>query len=361
MSLIKARFRGRLGGFRLDAGFTLPATGVTGLFGPSGCGKTTILRCMAGLTRLREGYLAVGDEVWQDSARFTPPHRRPVGYVFQEPRLFSHLSVLENLRYGLKRARDTSAIKLEPVVELLGITPFLARSPATLSGGERQRIAVGRALLSQPRLLLMDEPLSALDRQSKQEILPYLESLSGTLALPIIYVSHAIGEIERLCDHLLLMTKDGRVEAEGPLAALLTDLSLSPARAPEASAVLSVRVARYDDAYDLTACTAAGLPVLVPGRLGADGSVRRLRVRASDVSLAKSKPEGTSVLNILPARILSADQVRPNQTLLLLGLGESAADRLLCSITRKSWEELGLAPGARVFAQIKSMSLAEAE
>jgi len=360
MSAIKARFRGTLGRFRLDVDFTVPATGVTGLFGPSGCGKTTVLRCLAGLTKLDEGYLAIGETVWQDGAQFLPPHRRPVGYVFQEPRLFAHLSVLDNLRYGLSRAKGTPAITLDPVVALLGIETLLARAPATLSGGERQRIAVGRALLSQPRLLLMDEPLSALDRDAKQEILPYLEALSGALALPIIYVSHAIGEIERLCDHLLLMTKDGRIEAEGPLGALLTDLSLSLARAPEASAVLSVTVVRYDAVYDLSTCAVARLPVLVPGALGAEGTVRRVRVRASDVSLAKARPEGTSVLNILPARILSAEPARPNQMLVLLALaGAAETERLLCSITRKSWDELGLEVGAAIFAQIKGMALAE--
>ena len=362
MSSIEACFSGRLGSFALDACFSIPGEGITGLFGPSGCGKTTILRCLAGLTRLKDGYLSINGEVWQGKRTFLAPYKRPVGYVFQEPRLFPHLSVLENLRYGLVRNRERSpSLALENVIELMGIRGFLERSPAGLSGGEKQRIAIGRALLSQPRLLLMDEPLSALDRQSRNEILPYLEILHHALSMPIVYVSHDFLEIERLADHLVLMTKEGRVQASGTLTTLLTDLSLPIARQPEAATVLTVTTANYDEAYDITECRVDGVRLFVPGVLGPQGSQRRIRVRASDVSLVKGEqPRRTSVLNILPARVLSAQTASANQTLVLLALAGTAADvRLLSSVTRKSWDALELKAGDFVYAQIKSMALAD--
>ncbi|MEQ1889366.1 MAG: molybdenum ABC transporter ATP-binding protein [Alphaproteobacteria bacterium] len=358
MSGVEARFKGMFGGFSLDVAFSAPARGVTGLFGPSGCGKTTVLRCLAGLTRVAEGYLMADGAVWQDADRFLAPHQRAAGYVFQEPRLFSHLTVLGNLHYGLKRAK-THAIGLEPIIDLMGIRDLLARSTASLSGGERQRIAIGRALLSQPRLLLMDEPLSALDRQSRNEILPYLESLPAALSIPIIYVSHDLAEVERLADHLVLMA-GGRVQAAGPLTELLTDLSLPLARLPEAGAVLDLIVEIYDAAYDVSQCRIDGLAFFVPGMLGPPGTRRRVRVRAGDVSLATQQPSGSSVLNILPARILSSETASPSQMLVLLGLaGTGGETRLLSSITRKSWDALGLHPGMTLFAQIKGMALTD--
>ncbi len=361
MNGVDARFKGKIGAFPLDITFTTPAHGVTGLFGPSGCGKTTILRCIAGLTRLDGGFLRVGDEVWQGAGHFLPAHKRPVGYVFQEPRLFPHLSVLDNLRYGLHRARTKApAIALEPTVDLMGLHALLRRSPAALSGGERQRVAIGRALLAQPRLLLMDEPLSALDRDAKNEILPYLEGLSERLSIPVIYVSHDFTEIERLADHLILMSRDGQIQAAGPLRTLLADISLPLARMPESAMVLTVVIEHYDAAYDLTTCNASGVRFLVPGQPGAVGTSQRLRVRASDVSLIKGAPQNSSVLNILPARILAVDGTGANQMLVLLGLeGAGSEVLLLSSITRKSWDTLSLQIGDHVFAQIKGMALAD--
>ena len=206
---IQAQLRGRLGQFRLDAAFQVPAAGVTALFGPSGSGKTTVLRCIAGLQRL-EGRLSVCGEVWQDDGHFLPPHQRPVGYVFQEPSLLSHLSVRGNLEFGLKRARQVR-LGFAEVTAFLGLGPLLGRSTARLSGGERQRVALGRALLSQPELLLMDEPLSGLDAEAKSEILPYLERLHQAMAIPILYVSHDAAEVARLADRVLLM-REGRIE-----------------------------------------------------------------------------------------------------------------------------------------------------
>ena len=210
---VAGRFTGRLGAFRLDAQFSLPPRGITALSGPSGSGKTTLMRCLAGLVRM-PGRLTVDGEVWQDERRFRPPHRRPVGVVFQEASLLPHLSVRGNLTYGARRAGEGREVALDEAVDLLGLSPLLARAPANLSGGERQRVALGRALLAQPRLLLMDEPLSSLDAPSKAEILPYLERLHRTLSIPVLYITHDPGEIARLADHVLLM-REGQV-SPGP-------------------------------------------------------------------------------------------------------------------------------------------------
>jgi molybdate transport system ATP-binding protein len=208
---LEARFAGRMGGFRLDAAFAVPARGITALVGPSGGGKTTLLRCIAGLSRL-PGRLSMGGEVWQDEDRFVPPHRRAIGYVFQEPSLLAHLSVRGNLLYGFKRRRGRSKVGVDEVAALLGVGALMDRSPVQLSGGERQRVAIGRALLSQPDLLLMDEPLSSLDAQSKAEVLPFLEQLHRTLPAPILYVSHDLAEVARLADRVLFM-RAGRIVA----------------------------------------------------------------------------------------------------------------------------------------------------
>jgi molybdate transport system ATP-binding protein len=212
--VIRARFAGRLGEFTLDAAFTMPARGITGLFGPSASGKTTLLRCLAGLTRL-EGELQVGDAVWQDERTFLPSYQRHAAYVFQDADLFAHLSVRRNLEYGLRRAKAETVVRHDDVIRLLGLAPLLTRAPASLSGGERQRVAIGRALLSQPRLLLLDEPLSGLDAAAKAEILPYLEALHAAVAIPIVLVSHDLADVARLADHLVVI-KDGTVIACGP-------------------------------------------------------------------------------------------------------------------------------------------------
>jgi len=359
MGRIEAKFSGRLGAFSLDVSFEVPAEGVTGLFGPSGCGKTTILRCLAGLTRLKGGFLSVEGDVWQDGNVFLPPHRRPIGYVFQEPRLFPHLSVMENLRYGMKRSLEVRAeLNLDRVVALVGIGSLLNRAPDKLSGGEKQRIAVARALLSQPRLLLMDEPLSALDRDSRGEILPYLEALHRQLELPIVYVTHDFSELERLADHLVLLEK-GKVLAAGALAALVTDLSLPIARQPDAAAALTVSVGRYDAPYDISECRLGDLTLWVPGNLGEIGAIRRIVIRASDVSLVRARPGESSLLNILPAKIVSAEPASTSQMLVVLAPEGGGGVRLLSSITRKSWDGLGLRLGDAVFAQVKGMALAD--
>ena len=225
---VAGRFQGQVGSFRLDARFTLAARGVTALSGPSGSGKSTLMRCIAGLTRL-PGQLVVDGAVWQDQTVFLPTHKRPVGVVFQDASLLAHLSVRANLVYGAQRVPGPHALAFDDVVELLGLSALLTRSPRHLSGGERQRVALGRALLSQPRLLLMDEPLSSLDAHSKAEILPYLERLHRSLDMPMLYISHDAGEIARLADHILYM-RDGRILEAGSAPAARASGALDQAR-----------------------------------------------------------------------------------------------------------------------------------
>jgi molybdate transport system ATP-binding protein len=362
---IRAAFRGTLGRFQLDAAFEAPATGVTGLFGPSGCGKTTVLRCMAGLLRLAEGYCDVGGDVWQDGPLFLPTHRRPIGYVFQEPSLFPHLSVERNLLYGAPGGAPprggNNAVGFGEAVELLGLARLLERAPQHLSGGERQRVAIGRALLSQAKLLLMDEPLAALDRQAKDEILPFLERLHATLSVPILYVSHDMAEVERFADHLLLM-EAGRVRASGPLNVLQSDASLPLAAARDAGVSLDAVVEGYDAAYGLVTLSADGARFVVPTAPGGKGDRRRLRIAAGDVSLALEAAPSSTILNILPVRIVSAAPLGANEMLAVLSLDpQGGGARLLARVTRLSWERLGLAESNDVYAQIKSVALAPSQ
>ena len=356
---IDVAFEGRLGTFALDAEFSVPASGVTGLFGPSGCGKTTVLRCMAGLQRLARGRLALDGEVWQDGERFLPPHRRSVGYVFQEASLFPHLSVTGNLLYatrGCRPAPPDAALGFDEVVALLGLAPLLARSPRHLSGGERQRVAIGRALLSQPMLLLMDEPLSALDRPTKDEILPFLERLHDALSLPVVYVSHDMAEIRRLTDHLVLM-RSGRVLAQGRLTDLQSDPALPLAAERDAAVSLDAVVEAYDPEYGLATLSVEGGRFLVPMSKAPAGR-SRLTIAAGDVSLAREQPRATTLLNVLPARILSAAPVGEHEMVVTLGLGaDGRGGRILARVTRRSWEQLGLAAGESVYAQAKSVAL----
>lgn len=362
-STISASFTGTLGSFSLDVAFDMPMHGITCLFGPSGCGKTTILRCIAGLTRLR-GQLSVGRETWQDdtSGVFRRPHERPIGYVFQEASLLPHLSVRGNLHYGAKRAargNGGDSLGFDETVALLGIGPLLGRAPDALSGGERQRVAVGRAILSQPRLLLMDEPLVALDQAAKEEILPYLEALHGQLSIPILYVSHDIAEVERLADRLVLL-EAGRVLAAGGLPELESDPALPLLRAPDAAVTLEGQVASIDRPYELTSVAVEGGEVIVPGLRGEPGTRLRLRIRASDVSFVRTRPEGTTILNCLPAQIVSlTPQERGTaQVNVVAAMGaDGRGARIIGRITRKSRDALDLQPGTNVFAQIKSVAL----
>lgn len=360
---LSARFRGALGAFRLDVAFEAPPRGITALFGPSGCGKTTILRAVAGLQRFEDGFLALGDDAWQDGPAFRPTHRRPIGYVFQEASLFPHLSVRGNLDYGRRRALKAGAaeaIRFEDVVALLGIARLLDRAPGALSGGERQRVSLGRALLTQPRLLLMDEPLSALDRFAKDEILPYIERLRDGLGLPTLYVSHDIAEVERLADHVVLLAA-GRVTAAGPLADLQALPDLPLARMPEAAVTLAAEVVAHDPAYDLATLAVRGARLLAPGCFGSVGAIRRVRIGCSDVALVRDPPRASSILNCPAARVVEAIPHQPAMMTVVLALGaEGEGARILARVTRRSWDELGLAPGQPIFAQVKGVALVSA-
>ena len=357
---IRAEFRGTLGKFALDAGFAAPAKGVTALFGPSGCGKTTVLRCLAGLVHLK-GVCEVDGDVWQDeNGAFLPTYKRPLGYVFQEASLFPHLSVRRNLLFGAPRkdGGPREPIAFDEVVELLGLTRLLDRSPRNLSGGERQRVAIGRALLSQPKLLLMDEPLSALDRATKNEILPFLERLRDRLALPVVYVTHDIAEVERLADEIVLMDK-GRVIGSGPLGELETDPSLPLAMARDAAVSLDGVVQANDQAYGLVILKVPGGSFTAPASPARIGERRRIRIVAGDVSLAREAPGRSSILNVLPARVVAMKPIDANEVVAVLALGpDGAGARLLSRLTRKSWEALRLGEGASVYAQIKAVALA---
>jgi molybdate transport system ATP-binding protein len=358
---IRAEFRGTIGKFALDAGFTAPAKGVTALFGPSGCGKTTVLRCIAGLLRIN-GVCEIDGDVWQDeNGAFLPTHKRPLGYVFQEASLFQHLSVRRNLLFGAPRDnRDGTkgGIVFDEVIELLGIAKLLDRSPRNLSGGERQRVAIGRALLSQPKLLLMDEPLSALDRATKNEILPFLERLRDNLNLPVVYITHDIAEVERLADQMVLMDK-GQVIGAGPLEVLQSDPSLPLAAARDAAVGFVGIVQASDETYGLVTLDVRGGLLTVPAPPAPIGERRRIRVIASDVSLTREAPAPSSILNVLPARVVSTKPVDSSEIIVVVALGQDGAGaRLLSRVTRKASEALGLAEGVNIYAQVKAVALA---
>jgi molybdate transport system ATP-binding protein len=330
------------------------------LFGPSGCGKTSVLRALAGLDRAA-GRVALGSEIWQDDAAgvFVPTHRRALGYVIQDAALFPHLSVRGNLAYGQRRSGGHAAV--DAVVDLLGLAGLMDRRPATLSGGERQRVAMARALASQPRWLLMDEPLAALDAARKAEILPYLERLHRELALPIVYVTHALDEVARLTDHLVLM-EAGRVVAAGAVADVLSRTDLPPGvlgRADDAGVVIDAEVAEHDTAYGLLRIVFGGAALWV-GEGGNAGVGQRVRARvlARDVSVARQRPQHSSVINVLPVT-LEQLQHDGHTVLLRLRLGGrvESPPRLLARITRKSCEALGLQAGDPLFAQIKGVAL----
>ena len=340
-------------GFTLDAAFTAPA-GVTALFGPSGSGKSTVLSVVAGLLRPAMGRVVLDGAVLLDTASgvIVPAERRRCGVVFQDARLLPHLSVESNLRYGARRApRDAAGPDFAEVVALLDIAPLLPRRPRALSGGERQRVALGRALLSRPRLLLMDEPLAALDGPRKAEILPFLERLRDAAGLPILYVTHDLAEVDRLADTLVLM-EGGRVLAAGPAGDLAarTDLPLL-SRRRDAGAVLDCIVDGHDAARGLTRLRFPGGMLVVPLRAERAGSRLRLRLRARDVSVALRQPDGISSHNVLPAVVTSIGPAGLHEVFATLQIGPTA---VLARLTRDSVGGLGLEAGRGVFALVKS-------
>jgi molybdate transport system ATP-binding protein len=353
---IEARFRVPFGSFTVDVDLALPGQGTIGLFGPSGCGKTTLLRCLAGLQREAVGRLVVDGECWQDDDRriHLPTHRRPLGFVFQDANLFAHLDVRRNLAYGMRRVPAVQRrLSWDRVVELLGIGHLLDRMPARLSGGERQRVGIARALLASPRLLLLDEPLAALDHARKQEILPYLEHLRDEFALPIVYVSHSPDEMARLADYLVAM-EAGRVVAHGPLVETLGRIDLPIHLGEDAGAVLDGAVAERDEQWQLARVDVDGGSLWVRDAGIPTGDRVRVRILARDVSIAVERHD-SSIMNALPARVLEqTTDYHPAMALVRLQVGR---DILLARVTRRSAAHLGLAEGAPVWAQIKAVAM----
>lgn len=336
-------------GFTLAANFTAPSPGITVLFGPSGAGKSTVLAAIAGLLRVDRARVVLGSEPLDR----LPPERRRIGMVFQDGRLFPHRTVRQNLLYGLRRA-PRGPIFPSDIVDLLGLKDLLGRRPAGLSGGERQRVAIGRALLSQPRILLMDEPLASLDDARRAEILPYLLRLKETLRLPVVYVTHALPELTRLADHVVLMDR-GRVTGEGPLADVASRVDLALAARDDAAGVLVGQVHSHDPDRRLSGIASGGALVLVPRQELAPGTKVRLRVPARDVIIALRAPSDISVNNLLPATVcaLSRDEVRHVALVEL----DAAGGTLLARLTLDAADRLHLRPGSRVVALVKSTAI----
>ena len=342
--------------FRLDVGFE-GGSGITVLFGQSGAGKTSVLHAVAGLLRPDRGRIEVDGRILFDRERRidVPVHRRRIGFVFQDARLLPHLTVRQNLLYGYRLlAAADRRIGLSQIVELLGIGRLLDRRPSSLSGGERQRVAIGRALLANPLLLLMDEPLASLDMARRAEVLRYIEQLRDELRIPIVYVSHAVEEVVRLADNLVLIDH-GTVKASGPAAAVLARPELQAFTGGEdAGALIDAHVSSYDEQYDLTTLSFSGGTLMASGVDALIGERVRVRVRARDVALALSHPSNISVLNVLQGRITAITQEPSGAVDVSIDVGR---EKIYARVTRLSSDRLGLAVGSKVFALIKAVSL----
>ncbi|CAM2735233.1 molybdate transport system ATP-binding protein [Pseudomonas gessardii] len=357
--MIEVRLQLQYSGFALDVDLKLPGRGVTALYGHSGSGKTTCLRCIAGLERAGEGFVQINEQVWQDSRNgvFVPPHKRALGYVFQEASLFPHLSVLANLAFGLKRIpRAQRRVDMAQATQLLGIGHLLDRHPQHLSGGERQRVGIARALLTSPQLLLMDEPLAALDSQRKSEILPYLERLHDQLEIPVLYVSHAQDEVARLADHIVLLS-EGRALASGPIGETLARLDLPLALGDDAGVVIDGTVSGHDAHYQLLTLQLPDSPLQmrVAHTALAPGQHLRFKVRARDVSLSLQPGAHSSILNCLPVTV--TQEIPADNSAHVLVRLDAAGTPLLARITRYSRDQLHVHPGQVLWAQIKAVAV----
>ena len=343
--------------FTLSVDIACPDKGITVLSGPSGSGKTTVLRCVAGLERAGHGVVRIAGETWQDSdaAIFRPTWQRPLGYVFQEASLFEHLNVKENLEYGLKRIKSLGAKKsLDDSIELLGIRTLMARRPAALSGGERQRVAIARALATQPRLLLLDEPLSALDFTRRQEVLPWLERIRDEVGTPMLYVTHSADEILRLADHLVLMDR-GTVVMAGETAAVLASANSPITMGDDVSVLLNAHITERDERWNLHCVEFDG------GRLWASdnglpvNTKVRVRVLARDVSLTIDEPQPSSIQNHLHGVVQSVVQdSHPSQSLVRISCGGAV---VLARVTRKAVDALDVRPGVAIWAHVKAVAV----
>lgn len=341
--------------FILNVDVKFPGKGITAVFGPSGSGKTTFLRCLAGLEKPEQGYVNVSDETWQNSHDFTPTHKRPLGYVFQEASLLSHLSVRQNLNYAINRCElSPSQSDFKNILLLLGLEVLLDKSADQLSGGERQRVAIASALLSQPKLLLMDEPLASLDHARKQEILPYLETLKAQLDLPIIYVSHSVDEVARLADHVIVID-NGKVVDQGEVSAVFHKLNLLDLNRQEAGVILRGRVLKRDEQWQLSCIDFSGGQLWVRDRGDALGQDVRVRVLPRDISLSLENHDNTSILNRIMATVLEvAEHSNKAMALVKLNVGN---DVVVARVTKRSVSYLDIKAGRQIWAQIKSAAI----
>ena len=340
----------------LDEGFS--ESGCTAIFGPSGSGKSTLLRLIAGFSRPDVGRISFGGEVWCDMAvrTFVPPHKRSVGYMLQEARLFPHLTAEDNLLYADRRSRERAdRYPIAEIIDAFDLAELLPRDPASLSGGERQRVALGRTLLTRPELLLLDEPLSALDRDRKADIVPYLQDLPARFGLPVLLVSHDVEEVSRLADHVMLMNR-GRVEAAGPTAKVLETFGASAAgEALEAGTILAGKVTRHDTEFHLTYVDIGDAVLSLPLNLRREtGEEVSVRIEPQNVAIATVRPEETSIRNIVPGKVA---EITPQPDSHLADLCLDIGGRTLrARITRASLHDLKLSKGQEVFALVKTAS-----
>ena len=340
--------------FSLTLNISIPEQGVTAIFGSSGSGKTTLLRAIAGLEKDNNNFIKVGETVWQENSILVPTHKRNVGYVFQEPSLFMHLSVIDNIQFGLRRASHPVADQvLSDVVSLLDIKSFLTRMPNQLSGGEQQRVAIARALAFNPSMLLLDEPLAALGDEQKAEIFPYLESISKKLSIPILYVSHSRAEISRLADHILLLEK-GKLKSFGNIKDVYASLDLPLAHHPSAETILDTTVSSHDPDFNLANLKFSGGSLLVASDPLPVGTDVKIQISARDVSITLNRQVGTSILNVIPVTIDQIFAENKAQVTIRLIAGKIP---ILARITLKSCQDLKLKSGDSVYAQIKTVAI----
>jgi len=351
--VIECKIKVQLESFMLDANFSIPDRGITVVFGPSGSGKTTLLRATAGLEKSDKGFLKIGDSVWQKGEDFLATHKRQIGYVFQDAALFDHLDVKGNLNFVIKRAIGLKEDFIESIHNLLEIKTLLNRKTTQLSGGEKQRVAIARALLTNPKILLLDEPLSALDLKRKNEILPYLDSIHNDLEIPILYVTHSQDEMSRLADHLLLI-EDGNIVGSGPVNDMLTRFDMPLSHGGDAVSIIEAEVLKRDSEFNLMHLDFLGGQFIVPDNSFPVQTKVRIRVVARDVSLTKSKQVDTSILNIFPAMVQEIVNEGEAQVMVRLQIKETI---LLACITRKSSYKLRLEKGSEVFVQVKSVAI----
>jgi len=351
--VIECKIKIQLESFMLDANFSIPDRGITVVFGPSGSGKTTLLRAIAGLEKSDDGFLKIGDSVWQKGEDFLATHKRQIGYVFQDAALFDHLDVKGNLNFVVKRAIGLKEDFIESIHNLLEIKTLLNRKTTQLSGGEKQRVAIARALLTNPKILLLDEPLSALDLKRKNEILPYLDSIHNDLEIPILYVTHSQDEMSRLADHLLLI-EDGNIVGSGPVNDMLTRFDMPLSHGGDAVSIIEAEVLKRDSEFNLMHLDFLGGQFIVPDNSFPVQTKVRIRVVARDVSLTKSKQVDTSILNIFPAMVQEIVNEGEAQVMVRLQIKDTI---LLACITRKSSYKLRLEKGSEVFVQVKSVAI----